>query len=95
MSFTELLFFFLAIYILFKAGPRLINVLRGKNPQEGQQQRRRNPFADFVNQQQRAAQQREEHHEGDLNIEKMPKKTAKKNLGDFKGGDYVDYEEVD
>lgn len=32
---------------------------------------------------------------GDINIEYAPKKKSKKSSDNFKGGDYVDYEEVD
>ena len=32
---------------------------------------------------------------GDINIEYAPKEKRKKSSDNFKGGDYVDYEEVD
>ena len=81
MSLTEIIFFFLAIYLLFKAGPKLLNVLRGKNTEHQQHRRRRNPFADFSQDFRKNTEAGfQERHEGEINIEKTPKKNLKKKI---------------
>lgn len=43
----------------------------------------------------RQYQQTKKKPDGNINIEYAPKKKSKKSSENFKGGDYVDYEEVD
>ncbi|MBO6495477.1 MAG: DUF4834 family protein [Roseivirga sp.] len=43
----------------------------------------------------RQYQQSRNNSDGNINIDYAPKKKSKKSSENFKGGDYVDYEEVD
>ena len=77
-----LLILFVAFYLFIKIGGFIIRVLFGSLSQDN---RARNYQQQAPNQQQK--------RRGDLNIDYVPEKDSKSSK-DFKGGEYVDYEEL-
>jgi len=77
-----LLILFVAFYLFMKIGGFFIRVMFGSLSQEN---RARNQQQQTPNHQQK--------RRGDLNIDYVPEKDSK-SPKDFKGGEYVDYEEV-
>ena len=73
-----LLFIFIFFFIIKKVGGFVLRVLFGAAAQQAQQQHR--------------AQTRKP-TDGNVHIDNAPKK-GEKSTKDFKGGDYVDFEEV-
>lgn len=83
-----ILIFFLFFWLVFKLGGFFVRLFLGKVANEARQ----NHGSQYQYQQQRQQQPKD----GNVNIDYMPKdaKGKKSNKTNFKGGDYVDYEEV-
>lgn len=81
-----ILIFFLFFWIVFKLGGFFMRVFLGKVANDARQ--------NHAGQSQ--YQQHRQPADGNVHIDYIPKKEAGKNKkgGDFRGGDYVDYEEV-
>lgn len=86
-----LLILILFFYALYRIGGFLFRVLFQSAQQQNRQQ--------YQGNQSRSYQQQTHHSrkapDSNLNIDHIPEKDHDKRKGDFKGGDYVDYEEVD
>lgn len=79
-----LLIMFIILFVLNKAGKLLRTFMTGGNPGQAHSRQRFN------------RKEEKETKAGNLWIKFNPKKNKhKRNISDFKGGEYVDYEEVD
>ncbi|MCV9388255.1 DUF4834 family protein [Reichenbachiella ulvae] len=82
-----ILIFFLFFWLVFKLGGFFVRLFLGKVANEARQQQ--------GGQYQYQQQQKQQPRDGNVNIDYVPKEKGKKNdKTNFKGGDYVDYEEV-
>ena len=81
--FKFLIIIFLFFFILMRLGGFFLRVLFGRAAQQANQQ-----------QSQYRSQNTRKPSDGNVNIDYVPKETKKNAPKNFKGGDYVDFEEV-
>lgn len=84
-----LLILILFFYALYKIGGFLFRMLFQSVQQQHRQQYQGHQNGHYQQSHTRRAP------DSNLNIDHIPEKDKEKRRGDFKGGDYVDYEEVD